>query len=52
MEKEKAEFERFRTEQQQKTAAAEREAEEEEAERRRVLADAQACDIEGYYSGC
>ena len=47
-EKQKAELERFRTEQQQKIAAAqaEREAAEEEAERRRVLADAQAYEIE------
>ena len=48
VEKQKAELERFRTEQQQKiaAAAAEREAAEEEAERRRVLADAQAYEIE------
>ena len=48
VEKQKAELERFRTEQQQKIAAAqaEREAAEEEAERRRVLADAQAYEIE------
>ena len=48
VEKQKAELERFRTEQQQKIAAAqaERAAAEEEAERRRVLADAQAYEIE------
>ncbi|MDD9981233.1 MAG: prohibitin family protein [Gammaproteobacteria bacterium] len=47
VEKQKAELERFRTEQQQKiaAAAAEREAAEEEAARRRVLADAQAYEI-------
>ena len=46
--KQKAELERFRTEQQQKIAdaAAEREASEEDAARRRVLADAQAYEIE------
>ena len=47
VEKRKAELERFRTEQQQKiAAAAEREAAEEDAARRRVLADAQAYEIE------
>ncbi|MCB1741449.1 MAG: prohibitin family protein [Gammaproteobacteria bacterium] len=48
VEKQKAELERFRTEQQQKIAAAqaEREAAEEQAARRRVLADAQAYEIE------
>ncbi len=47
MEKQKAELERFRTEQQQKiaAAAAEREASEEQAARKRVLADAQAYEI-------
>jgi regulator of protease activity HflC (stomatin/prohibitin superfamily) len=47
VEKQKAELERFRTEQQQKIAAAqaEREAAEEEAARRRVIADAQAYEI-------
>ncbi len=48
VEKQKAELERFRTEQQQKIAAAEAEraAAEEQAARRRVLADAQAYEIE------
>ncbi len=48
VEKQKAELERFRTEQQQKIAQAkaEREAAEELAARRRVLADAQAYEIE------
>ncbi len=48
VEKQKAELERFRTEQQQKIAAAEaeRRAAEEEAQKRRVLADAQAYEIE------
>jgi len=48
VEKQKAELERFRTEQQQLIAAAEaeRKAAEEEAEKRRVLADAQAYEIE------
>ena len=48
VEKQKAELERFRTEQQQKIALAEaeREAAEEEAAKRRVLADAQAYEIE------
>ena len=47
MEKQKAELERFRTEQQQKIAAAqaERDAAELEAQQRRVLADAQAYEI-------
>ncbi len=47
VEKQKAELERFRTEQQQKiaAAAAEREASEEQAARKRVLADAQAFEI-------
>ncbi len=47
VEKQKAELERFRTEQQQKIAAAkaEREAAEEQAAKRRVLADAQAYEI-------
>ncbi len=47
VEKQKAELERFRTEQQQKiaAAAAEREAAEEQAARQRVLADAQAYEI-------
>lgn len=48
VEKQKAELERFRTEQQQKIALAkaERDAAEEEAAKRRVLADAQAYEIE------
>ncbi len=48
VEKQKAELERFRTEQQQKIAAAqaERAAAEEEAAKRRLLADAQAYEIE------
>ncbi len=48
VEKQKAELERFRTEQQQKVAAAqaEREAAEEQAVRQRVLADAQAYEIQ------
>ncbi len=48
VEKQKAELERFRTEQQQviATAAAEREAAEEDAAKRRVLADAQAYEIQ------
>lgn len=48
VEKQKAELERFRTEQQQKIAAAqaEREAAEEQAARRRLLADAQAYEIQ------
>ena len=48
VEKQKAELERFRTEQQQLVAAAkaERAAAEEEAQKRRVLADAQAYEIE------
>jgi len=48
VEKQKAELERFRTEQQQKVAAAqaEREAAEEQATRRRLLADAQAYEIQ------
>ncbi len=48
VEKQKAELERFRTEQQQKVAAAqaERKAAEEQAARQRVLADAQAYEIE------
>ena len=47
VEKQKAELERFRTEQQQKIAqaTAEREAAEEQAERVKVLADAQAYEI-------
>ena len=47
VEKQKAELERFRTEQQQKVAAAqaERAAADEEAARRRVLADVQAYEI-------
>lgn len=47
-EKQKAELERFRTEQEQLTvqAEAERRAAEEEAQKRRVLADAQAYEIE------
>ena len=47
-EKQKAELERFRTEQQQliAQAEAERKAAEEEAQRRRVIADAQAYEIE------
>lgn len=48
VEKQKAELERYRTEQQQKIAQAkaEREAAEEQAAKRRVLADAQAYEIE------
>lgn len=48
VEKQKAELERFRTEQQQKIAAAkaERDAAEEQAAKRRILADAQAYEIE------
>ncbi len=48
VEKQKAELERYKTEQQQLIAAAEaeRKAAEEEAEKRRVLADAQAYEIE------
>ncbi len=48
VEKQKAELERFKTEQQQKIAQAEaeRQAAEEEAQRRRVIADAQAYEIE------
>lgn len=48
VEKQKAELERFRTEQQQKIAAAraEREAAEEQAAKVKVLADAQAYEIE------
>ena len=48
VEKQKAELERFRTEQQQKVASAqaERAAAEEEAAQRRVLADVQAYEIE------
>lgn len=48
VEKQKAELERFKTEQQQKVeqAKAEREAAEQEAERRRMIADAQAYEIE------
>ncbi len=48
VEKQKAELERFRTEQQQLIAAAsaQREAAEEEAAKRRVLADAQAYEIQ------
>lgn len=48
VEKQKAELERYRTEQQQKIAqaVAEREAAEEEAEKVRVLADARAYEIE------
>ncbi len=48
VEKQKAELERFRTEQQQKIAAAEaeRKAAEEEAQQRRILADAQAYEIQ------
>lgn len=48
VEKQKAELERFRTEQQQKIASAkaERDAAEEQAAKRRVLADAQAYEIE------
>lgn len=47
VEKQKAELERFRTEQQQKiaSAVAEREAAEEQAKKQRVLADAQAYEI-------
>lgn len=47
VEKQKAELERFRTEQQQKiaSAVAEREAAEEQAKKKRVLADAQAYEI-------
>jgi regulator of protease activity HflC (stomatin/prohibitin superfamily) len=48
VERQKAELERFRTEQQQKIAAAEaeRRAAEEEAKRRRIQADARAYEIE------
>lgn len=48
VEKQKAELQRFETEQRQKIAqaSAEREAAEEEAKRKRVLADAQAYEIE------
>lgn len=48
VEKQKAELERYKTEQQQLIAAAEaeRKAAEEEAQKRRVLADAQAYEIE------
>ncbi|MGH0037261.1 MAG: prohibitin family protein [Myxococcota bacterium] len=48
VERQKAELERFRTEQQQKIAAAEaeRKAAEEEAKRRRIQADARAYEIE------
>ena len=48
VEQQKAELERFRTEQQQKVASAtaERAAAEQEAEQRRMLADAQAYEIE------
>jgi regulator of protease activity HflC (stomatin/prohibitin superfamily) len=48
VERQKAELERFRTEQQQKVAAAEaeRHAAEEEAKRRRIQADARAYEIE------
>ncbi len=48
VEKQKAELERFRTEQEQKVAAAqaERQAAEEEANRKRILAEAQAYEIE------
>jgi regulator of protease activity HflC (stomatin/prohibitin superfamily) len=48
VEKQKAELERFRTEQEQKVAAAqaERQAAEEQANRKRILADAQAYEIE------
>ena len=48
VEKQKAELERYKTEQQQLIAAAEaqRQAAEEEAEKRRLLADAQAYEIE------
>ncbi len=48
VEKQKAELERFKTEQQQTIAKAqaERQAAEEEAQKRRVLADAQAYEIE------
>jgi len=48
VEKQKAELERFRTEQQQRIAAAqaERQAAEEQAARRRLLADAQAYEIQ------
>ena len=47
VERQKAELERFRTEQQQKVALAEaeRRAAEEEAQRRRIIADAQAYEI-------
>ena len=47
VERQKAELERFRTEQQQKVALAEaeRRAAEEEAQKRRILADAQAYEI-------
>jgi regulator of protease activity HflC (stomatin/prohibitin superfamily) len=48
VEKQKAELERFRTEQEQKVAAAqaERQAAEEQSQRQRILADAQAYEIE------
>jgi regulator of protease activity HflC (stomatin/prohibitin superfamily) len=48
VERQKAELERFRTEQQQQVAAAEaeRKAAEEQAKRQRILADAQAYEIE------
>jgi len=48
VQKQKAELERFRTEQQQKIAQAqaEREAAEEQSQKRRILADAQAYEIE------
>lgn len=48
VERQKAELERYRTEQQQQVAAAEasRKAAEEEAKRQRILADAQAYEIE------
>ena len=48
VEKQRAELERFRTEQQQLIASAEakREAAEQEAQQRRLLADAQAYEIE------
>lgn len=47
VERQKAELERFRTEQEQKVAlaVAERKAAEEEAERRKIIADAQAYEI-------
>ena len=50
VEQQKAELERFRTEQQQKVAAAqaEREAAEMQAEQRRLIADAQAYEIEKF----